>query len=74
MTHTGPPAVDLDESSSSRSSGGQLTALLEGLNLSLIHICIVRQDVGANYARTLSMDVETGTVKVRSYGRPEIIL
>ena len=37
-------------------------------------IRIVRQDVGANYARTLSMDVETGTVKVRSYGRPEIIL
>ena len=33
-------------------------------------IRIVRQDVGANYARTLSMDVETGTVKVRSYGRP----
>lgn len=39
----------------------------EGIRLS-------RQDVGANYARTMSMDVETGIVKVRSYGRPEITL
>ncbi len=37
-------------------------------------IRIVRQDVGENYARTMSMDVGTGTVKVRTYGRPEIIL
>lgn len=37
-------------------------------------IRIVRQDVGSNYARTMSMDVETGIVKIRSYGRPEITL
>ncbi len=37
-------------------------------------IRIVRQDIGANYARTMSLDVETGVVKVRSFGRPEITL
>ena len=37
-------------------------------------IRIARQDVGQNYARTMSMDVATGTVKIRTYGRPEIIL
>ena len=37
-------------------------------------IRIVRQDVGSNYARTMSIDVETGVVKIRSYGRPEITL
>lgn len=37
-------------------------------------IRIARQDVGSNYARTMSMDVETGIVKIRSYGRPEITL
>jgi len=37
-------------------------------------IRIVRQDVGANYARTMSVEVETGIVKIRSYGRPEIVL
>lgn len=39
----------------------------EGIRLS-------KQDVGANYARTMSLDVETGVVKVRTYGRPEITL
>lgn len=37
-------------------------------------IRIAKQDVGENYARTMSMDVSTGTVKIRTYGRPEIIL
>lgn len=37
-------------------------------------IRISRQDVGSNYARTMSMDVGTGTVKIRTYGRPELIL
>lgn len=37
-------------------------------------IRIARQDVGSNYARTMSIDVETGIVKIRSYGRPEITL
>lgn len=37
-------------------------------------IRIRNQDVGENFARTMSMDVATGTVKVRTYGRPEIVL
>lgn len=31
-------------------------------------------DVGENYARTMSFDVSTGTVKIRTYGRAEIVL
>ncbi len=37
-------------------------------------IRIRKQDVGQNYARTMSMDVSTGLVRIRTYGRPEIIL
>lgn len=39
----------------------------EGIRLSA-------SDVGENYARTMSFDVATGKVKIRTYGRPEIIL
>ncbi|MBS1231270.1 MAG: CheD [Bacteroidetes bacterium] len=31
-------------------------------------------DVGENYARTMSLDVSTGMVKIRTYGRAEIVL
>lgn len=37
-------------------------------------IRIANQDVGSTFARTMSMDVSTGMVKIRTYGRPEIIL
>lgn len=42
--------------------------------MAMAQIRIARQDVGENYARTMSIDVATGTVKVRTYGRPELIL
>ena len=32
------------------------------------------EDVGGTVARTMMMDVATGTVSVRSYGRPEVIM
>lgn len=35
---------------------------------------IVSEDTGANYARTMSLDVATGQVYIRSAGRPERIL
>lgn len=35
---------------------------------------IVSEDTGANYARTMSLDVATGQVYIRSAGRPEHIL
>ena len=38
------------------------------------HIRISAKDVGANYARTLLLDVQTGGVKVRTSSRKEIIL
>ena len=35
---------------------------------------IANEDVGGTVARTMSMDVQTGTITVRSYGRPDLIL
>ncbi|MBR2132926.1 MAG: chemotaxis protein CheD [Oscillospiraceae bacterium] len=37
-------------------------------------IRLAKEDVGGSVARTMSMDVGTGTVSVRSYGRPELIM
>lgn len=37
-------------------------------------IRLAASDVGENYARTMSFDVSTGVVKIRTYGRPEIVL
>ena len=38
------------------------------------HIRVMAKDVGANYARTMLLDVTTGTVRVRTSGRNETIL
>lgn len=35
---------------------------------------IANEDVGGTVARTMSMDVETGAITVRSYGRPDVTL
>ena len=35
---------------------------------------IANEDVGGTVARTMSMDVATGAISVRSYGRPELFL
>ncbi len=35
---------------------------------------VASEDTGANYARTMSLDVETGKVCIRSAGKPERIL
>lgn len=35
---------------------------------------IANEDVGGTVARTMSMDVATGQISVRSYGRPELFL
>lgn len=37
-------------------------------------IRLVAEDTGANYARTMSMNVSSGQVNIRTYGRQEIIL
>lgn len=35
-------------------------------------IRIVKEDTGANYARTMSIDLATGMVLVKTFGRPEL--
>lgn len=35
---------------------------------------LAAEDVGENYARTMSVDLSTGAVKIRTYGRAEIVL
>ena len=37
-------------------------------------IRLANEDVGGSVARTMLMDVATGTVSVRSYGRPELVM
>ena len=37
-------------------------------------IRLAASDVGENYARTMSFDVSTGRVRIRTYGRAEIDL
>lgn len=39
--------------------------------LAQLGIKVVAQDVGADYARTMEFDAETGRVVLRSYGHPE---
>lgn len=36
-------------------------------------IRLLAEDTGANYARTMSFDVDSGRVSIRTYGRQEII-
>ena len=35
-------------------------------------IRIVKEDLGANYARTMSLDLENGMVIIKTFGRPEL--
>ena len=35
-------------------------------------IRIVKEDTGANYARTMSIDLASGMVLVKTFGRPEL--
>lgn len=37
-------------------------------------IRLVKEDTGANYARTMLLDASTGEVKIRSFGRAEITM
>ncbi|MEG2667368.1 MAG: chemotaxis protein CheD [Lachnospiraceae bacterium] len=48
------------------------TMVKDILRAERIRLCA--QDVGENYARTMSMDVNTGKVTIRTFGRAEVIL
>lgn len=37
-------------------------------------IRLAAEDTGQNYARTMFFDVSTGTVRIRTYGRSEIVM
>lgn len=37
-------------------------------------IRLIGEDTGANYARTMSMDVSSGKVNIKTFGRPEITM
>lgn len=37
-------------------------------------IRLLGEDTGSNYARTMSMDVSTGKVKVKAYGREDVFM
>lgn len=37
-------------------------------------IGLTADDTGYNYARTMTLDVSTGQVRIRTFGKPEIIL
>ncbi len=37
-------------------------------------IRVSREEVGSNYARTMYIAAETGTVTIRTYGRPDIVM
>ncbi|PWJ52457.1 chemotaxis protein CheD [Faecalicatena contorta] len=37
-------------------------------------ISLTRQDVGSNYARTMRVAAETGTVSIHTYGKQDIIM
>lgn len=40
--------------------------------LSVERIRLLKEDIGANYARTMLFDVETGMAKIKVFGKPEI--
>ena len=44
------------------------------IQLKKLGLRLANEDVGGTVARTMSMDVATGEVSVRSYGRPELFL
>ncbi len=37
-------------------------------------IQLTQQDVGSNYARTMRVSAQTGTVTIHTYGRPDVVL
>lgn len=53
---------------------GQRNAQIVRQILAQEGIRLQKEDVGANYARTMSLDLQTGTVLIKTFGRPELRL
>ncbi|MDO5062402.1 MAG: chemotaxis protein CheD [Peptostreptococcaceae bacterium] len=58
--------------SSSLGNIGERNALAVKQVLMTERIRLIKEDLGANYARTMAFDVETGMAKIKVFGREEI--
>lgn len=59
--------------SSSLGNIGERNAISVKQVLAAERVRLLKEDLGANYARTMSFDVETGLAKIKVFGRDEII-
>lgn len=68
----GAKMFDMKGKSSAMGNIGERNAQMVKKVLIQEGIRIVKEDTGANYARTMSMDLATGGVLVKTFGRPEL--
>lgn len=69
----GARMFDLPETSALGNIGGRNREAVKSLLLRS-GVRLTGEDTGSNYARTMSMEVATGRVKIKAYGREEINL
>ena len=68
----GAKMFDMKGKSSAMGNIGERNAQMVKRVLMQEGIRIVKEDTGANYARTMSIDLATGVVLVKTFGRPEL--
>lgn len=68
----GAKMFDMKGKSSAMGNIGERNAQMVKRVLMQEGIRIVKEDIGANYARTMSIDLATGMVLVKTFGRPEL--
>ncbi len=68
----GAKMFDMKGKSSAMGNIGERNAQMVKHVLMQEGIRIVKEDTGANYARTMSIDLSSGMVLVKTFGRPEL--
>ena len=68
----GAKMFDMKGKSSAMGNIGERNAQMVKRVLMQEGIRIVKEDLGANYARTMSLDLENGMVIIKTFGRPEL--
>ena len=68
----GAKMFDMKGKSSAMGNIGERNAQMVKRVLMQEVIRIVKEDTGANYARTMSIDLASGMVLVKTFGRPEL--
>ena len=68
----GAKMFDMKGKSSAMGNIGERNAQMVKRVLMQEGIRIVKEDTGANYARTMSIDLASGMVLVKTFGRPEL--